>query len=89
VRELELYQEAGLSNAEAVQTATIVPAKLTGMADHVGSIAPGMTADVILVQGDVSRDLKTLRHVETVFLDGYRLDAAALRSASGMNGMPR
>jgi hypothetical protein len=32
VRELELYQQAGLSNAEALQTATIMPARMTGMA---------------------------------------------------------
>jgi imidazolonepropionase-like amidohydrolase len=89
VRELELYQQAGLSNAQALQTATIVPARMTGMADRTGSIAPGKTADVILVDGDVSKDLGNLRHVETVFLDGYRLDGAALRQASGLNGMPK
>lgn len=87
VRELELYQQAGLSNAEALQTATIVPARMTGMADRVGSIAPGKTADIILVDGDVSKDLSNLRHVNTVFLDGYRLDGTALRSASGLSGM--
>jgi imidazolonepropionase-like amidohydrolase len=89
VRELELYQQAGLSNAEALQTATIVPARMTGMDDRVGSIAPGKTADIILVNGDVSKSLGDLRHVDTVFLDGYRLDAAALREASGLHGMPK
>ncbi|HET7606131.1 MAG TPA: amidohydrolase family protein [Sphingomicrobium sp.] len=89
VRELELYQEAGLSNAEALQTATIVPARMTGMDDRVGSIAAGKTADIILVDGDVSKDLRNLRHVETVFLDGYRLEGAALREASGLSGMPK
>ncbi|HSQ98626.1 MAG TPA: amidohydrolase family protein [Sphingomicrobium sp.] len=89
VRELELYQQAGLSNAEALQTATIVPARMTGMDDRVGSIAPGKTADIILVNGDVSKNLGDLRHVDTVFLDGYRLDAAALREASGLHGMPK
>ncbi|WP_235785742.1 amidohydrolase family protein [Sphingomonas sp. PR090111-T3T-6A] len=89
VRELELYRLAGLSNAEALQTATIIPARMTGMADRTGSIAPGKTADIILVKGDVSNDLANLRHVETVFLDGYRLDGEALREASGLNGMPK
>ena len=89
VRELELYQQAGLSNVEALQTATIVPARMTGMADRIGSIAPGKTADLMLVDGDVSADLGNLRHVETVFLDGYRLDGQTLRKASGMNGMPK
>lgn len=89
VRELELYQQAGLTNAESLQTATIVPARMTGMDGRVGSIAPGKTADIILVDGDVSKDLTNLRHVETVFLDGYRLDGAALRQASGLSGMPK
>jgi hypothetical protein len=89
VRELELYTQAGLSNAQALQTATIIPARMTGMADHIGSIAPGKTADIILVDGDVSKDLANLRHVNTVFLDGYRLSGQALREASGLNGMPK
>ena len=89
VRELELYQQAGLRNVEALQTATIVPARMTGMDDRAGSIAVGKTANIILVAGDVSNDLTHLRHVETVFLDGYRLDAAALRQASGLTGMPK
>jgi imidazolonepropionase-like amidohydrolase len=89
VRELELYQQAGLTNAEALQTATIIPARMVGMDDRVGSIAKGKTADLILVDGDVSKDLGNLRHVETVFLDGYRLDGKALREASGLNGMPK
>jgi Amidohydrolase family len=89
VRELELYQQAGLSNAEALQTATIIPARMTGMDDRTGSIVPGKTADIILVDGDVSRDLANLRHVNTVFLDGYRLSGQELRLASGLNGMPK
>jgi imidazolonepropionase-like amidohydrolase len=89
VRELELYQEAGLTNVEALQTATIVPARMVGMDDRVGAIAPGKTADILLVEGDVQKDIGNLRHVHTVFLDGYRLDGDALRKASGLNGMPR
>jgi imidazolonepropionase-like amidohydrolase len=89
VRELELYQQAGLTNAEALQTATIVPARMTGMDDRTGSITKGKTADLILVDGDVSKDLHNLHHVTTVFEDGYRLDAAALREASGLSGMPK
>jgi imidazolonepropionase-like amidohydrolase len=89
VRELELYQQAGLTNPEALQTATIIPARMTGMDKRTGSITPGKTADLILVDGDVSKDLGNLRHVETVFLDGYRLDGKSLREASGLNGIPK
>ena len=89
VRELQLYQQAGLSNEEALQTATIIPARMTGMDGKAGSVAVGKVADLMLVEGDVSIDLANLRHVVTVFQDGYRLDAAALRSASGISGMPK
>ncbi len=88
VREIELYEDAGMTNAEALQTATIVPARLVGMDEEFGSIEAGKVANVVLVDGDVSQDLGTLRRVETVFLDGYRLDADALREASGLSGMP-
>jgi imidazolonepropionase-like amidohydrolase len=89
VREIELYQQAGLSNPAALQTATIIPARMTGMAKRTGSIERGKTADIILVDGDVSKDLGNLRHVDTVFLDGYRLKAEDLREASGLHGMPK
>lgn len=88
VRELELYQQIGMTNAQAIQSATIVPARMTGMDKEFGSVTPGKTANLILVNGDVSKDLTRLRKVETVFLDGYRLDADDLRVASGLSGMP-
>ena len=89
VRELELYQKAGLTNSEALQTATIIPARMTGMDDRTGSVTRGKAADLILVDGDVSQNLGNLRHVETVFLDGYRLNGEKLREASGLTGMPK
>jgi hypothetical protein len=89
VRELELYQQAGLSNEEALQTATIIPARMTGMDDRFGSIEPGKSASLILVEGDASKDMTALRRITTVFLDGYRLNADELRAASGFSGKPK
>lgn len=88
VRELELYRQIGMTNAEAVQSATIVPARMTGMDKQFGSVTPGKVANLILVDGDVSKDLANLYRVETVFLDGYRLSADKLRKATGLSGMP-
>ena len=90
VRELELYnQQAGFTPAEAIQSATIVPARMVGMDKTTGSIATGKDADMILVEGDVSQNLGALRHITTVFNDGYRIDADALRKATGITGMPK
>ena len=89
VRELELYKQAGMTNAQALQSATIVPARMTGMAARTGSITVGKEADLVLVDGDGEQDLGNLRQVRTVILDGYRLDGDALRTASGLSGMPK
>ena len=90
VRELELYQQAGLTNAEALQTATIVPARMTGMDDRTGSIATGKTADIILVDGDVSKDLRQpspCRDRVPRRLPPRRRGACARRAA--LRGMPK
>ena len=89
VRELELYKKAGMTNAEALQTATIVPARRVGVAERTGSIAVGKEADLVLVDGDVSRDLGALRRVATVVSDGYVMDGEALRKAAGFTGKPK
>jgi imidazolonepropionase-like amidohydrolase len=89
VREIEIYRQAGMSAAEALQTATIKPARLVGVADRTGSIAVGKEADMVLVAGDVSNDLGALRRVVTVISDGYVMDGAALRAAAGYSGMPK
>jgi imidazolonepropionase-like amidohydrolase len=89
VREIELYKKAGMTNAEALQTATIVPARRVGVADRTGSIAVGKEADLVLVDGDVSTDLGALRRVETVVSDGYVMSGDDLRKAAGFTGRPK
>jgi imidazolonepropionase-like amidohydrolase len=89
VRELELYQQAGFTPAEALQSATILPAKVVGADKRTGSIAVGKEADMVLVDGDVSKELGALRRVVTVVSDGYVMDGDALRKAAGYSGRPK
>jgi imidazolonepropionase-like amidohydrolase len=89
VRELELYRDAGFTPAEALQSATIVPARVVGADKRTGSIKVGKEADMVLVDGDVSKDLGALRRVVTVVSDGYVMDGDALRKAAGYSGRPR
>ena len=89
VRELELYQKAGFSEAEAIQSATIVPARLVGQDKRLGSIAVGKDANMVLVDGDASHDLGALRRVQKVVMDGYLMDGDALRAAAGYSGRPK
>ena len=89
VRELELYQQAGFTAAQALQSATIVPARMVGAAERTGSIAVGKEADMMLVDGDVSTELGALRRVVTVVSDGTVMDADELRKAAGYLGRPK
>jgi imidazolonepropionase-like amidohydrolase len=88
VREIEIYEQAGMSKARALQTATINPARLVGIDDRTGSIVVGKEADLVLVEGDVSAELGALRRVHTVVSDGYVMDGNKLRAAAGFTGMP-
>jgi imidazolonepropionase-like amidohydrolase len=89
IHELEIYTSAGFTPAEALATATIVPAKLVGQDQHTGSIKVGKTADLVLVEGDPSARIGDLRQTRVVMLDGKLLDADALRSAAGFSGRPK
>jgi len=88
VREVELYK-AGFTPAEALQAATIVPARMVGADKRTGSIAVGKEADVVLVDGDVANDLGALRRVVTVVSDGYVMDGDELRKEAGFSGRPK
>ncbi len=89
IRELEIYQQAGFTAAEALQSATILPARVVGADKRTGSIAIGKEADMVLVDGDPSTELGALRRVVTVVSDGYVMDADALREAAGYSGRPK
>ena len=89
VHELEIYVQAGLSPAQALAAATIVPARLVGQESKTGSIKVGKAADLALVDGDPSARIGDLRQTRTVMLDGKLLDADALRAAAGFSGRPK
>ena len=73
-----------MTPAEALQTATIVPARMVGADKRTGSIAVGKEADLVLVDGDVANDLGALRRVVTVVSDGYVMDGDALAQGGGV-----
>jgi hypothetical protein len=78
VRELELYnQQAGFTPAEAIQAATQHAATALRLKD-VGTIAPGMRADIVLLAADPIADLANLRRTWRVVKAGHVYDPAAL-----------
>jgi imidazolonepropionase-like amidohydrolase len=88
VRELELYVLAGFTPEDALASATIVPAKNVGVDKTSGSIEVGKVADLVLVEGNPSKQIGDLRNTRTVMMGGKLMDADALRSASGFSGRP-
>lgn len=68
--ELELLVRAGLTPGEALAAATSVPARRFKLADR-GRIAAGQRADLLLVDGDPTRDILATRAIVTVWKNGY------------------
>jgi hypothetical protein len=83
-RELELYAEAGIPNADVIRIATIGAARVMGADDTIGRVAPGHVADLIVLDGNPLEDMGALRRV-ALTLTGERLvQPAALYRAMGI-----
>src|SRR5262249_18496870 len=76
----ELLVAAGLSPAEALAAATSVPASTFGLGDR-GRIAPGARADLVLVDGDPTADIKATRRLAGVWKQGQAIDRETYRRA--------
>ena len=77
--ELEiLSKEGGLSPVEALKTATSNPAQAYGLNDR-GRIAEGLRADVVLLNGDPTKNILDARRIEMVFINGTPVDREYLR----------
>lgn len=83
-RELELYVQAGMTPAEALQSATSVAARIARVDADRGSIAPGKRADLLLVDGDPTVDISAIRNVALVLTQGGVLSPSALYSEIGV-----
>ena len=70
VRELEWYVKIGMSEMEAIKSATVNGAKLIGMVDKLGSLEGGKLADIIAVKGNPLKDITALRHIHFVMKEG-------------------
>ncbi len=68
--EFQLLVNAGMTSKEALASATTVAAKVLGMEDQLGRIAPGYSADIIAVKENPLANIRTLEKVEWVMVRG-------------------
>lgn len=68
--ELEYLVQYGLTPLEAIQVGTQNGARILDMAERIGTVGEGMEGDLLVVDGDPSRDIKALRNVKAVFQYG-------------------
>jgi hypothetical protein len=76
--ELSVLVEAGLTPLEALRTATLNPAQYFGKTNEFGTVAPGMVADLVLIDGDPLADIRNARRISAVVANGRYLDRATL-----------
>lgn len=69
-RELGWLVKAGLTPAQALQSATTIPAELLGISDRLGKIAPGFIADLVAIEGDPTQAIEAVYQVRWVMKEG-------------------
>ena len=78
-RELQYMVEYGITPAQAIQTATSNPAKVLGVENERGLVKEGLDADLLVVGGDLSKDITCLNDVKLVTLGGERVFEDGIR----------
>lgn len=78
-REMELHVKAGIPAWDVLAMATSDAARILGMGDRTGRIAPGFEADAVFLTADPRLDMANMRRVAAVLNDGDLLDPGALK----------
>jgi len=82
--ELELYVRAGIPAAEVLRMATLSPALVMGVNKDRGVLAAGKFADMVLIDGDPTQDIRDINKIKTVIKGGKLYDPAAIEKAFGI-----
>jgi len=84
-REIELFVRGGMTPMEAIQSATIVPARVMKLDREVGTVEAGKRADLIILDENPLDAIANIRTVKTVVAKGQIYDSAKLWRAAGFS----
>lgn len=79
-REMELLVESGFSPREAISAATTTAAAFLYRSNEIGSLRPGLNADLVVLRGQPDRDVSAIRTVDRVMVAGRWIDTARYRT---------
>lgn len=74
-REIELLVDGGFTAEQAIKICTLNGAIYLGRQADIGTIEPGKKADMVLIDGDITTDIKNIRKTELVFKNGVGFDS--------------
>jgi imidazolonepropionase-like amidohydrolase len=77
-RELERFVAAGFTPLEALQTATLLPAKFLGKENSFGTVERGKIADLVLLDADPTKDVRNTQKIAAVVAGGRVLTRGEL-----------
>jgi hypothetical protein len=77
-RNIELLVEAGFTPMEAIHIATQNGATFLGIGDQVGTVTAGKQADLVLLNGDLAKNVTAIENPEVVFKSGVGYDSGAI-----------
>ena len=80
-REIELYVDGGMTPLEALQAATIVPARVMRLEKETGTIEAGKRADLLVLDGNPLENIANIRRGVWVVANGKNI--SAVRQAAG------
>lgn len=88
MRLLELFVEMGFTIPEAIKISSLNGAKYLEKEASIGTIAPSKIADLVIIDGDISKDISAIRSIDTVFKNGIGYDSKKLfEAAKGLVGI--
>lgn len=88
-RELELYVEGGMTPLQAIQTATIMPARAMQLDKELGTLEVGKRADLVVLDSNPLEKISAIRSARLVAANGRLYDCGVLWQAAGFGPLRR